>query len=280
MVQCMKCVEPKSYGHRSAAVCVCLFILAACVPATRTAPPSGTSPAQIRQEPRSTQSLPPTQRPYEINGIRYYPIPSAIGFAQDGIASWYGQKFHGRTTSNGEIYDMYAMTAAHKTLPLGTHVKVTSKKNGKSIIVRVNDRGPFIQDRIIDLSYTAARSLEMVGPGTVPVRVEAIQVAQEHTVKGITTWEAEAIPDFRHGSFTVQVGAFQTLDNAHKKAEIIRQEFDTVRVQHARLSQNGYYRVQVGQFTDLIEAHLVASQIRDKGGRDVMVVALDNENGG
>jgi len=275
----MKHAVQDYYGYGLLAVCVCFFILTACVPAARTTTPSSPSYAHTKQEPCREEPLPPSQRPYEINGIRYYPIPSAIGFAQDGIASWYGQKFHGRPTSSGELYDMYAMTAAHKTLPLGTHVKVTSKKNGKSIIVRVNDRGPFIQDRIIDLSYTAARSLEMVGPGTVPVRVEAIQVAQEHTVEGMTTWEAEAIPDFRRGSFTVQVGAFQTLDNAHKKAEIIRQEFDTVRVHHSRLSQNGYYRVQVGQFTDLIEAHLVASQLRDKGGRDVMVVALDNENG-
>ncbi len=117
------------------------------------------------KKPPSPGTLPPgtppplgTQRPYQINGVWYYPIPSAEGFREEGYASWYGRDFHGRATACGEPFDMYAMTAAHKILPIGTHVKVTDKRTGRSIIVRINDRGPFVAGRIIDLSYEAARA--------------------------------------------------------------------------------------------------------------------------
>jgi rare lipoprotein A len=125
-------------------------------------------------------SAPPPQvspghpKPYKVHGNWYQPLPSATDFREVGLASWYGKKFHGRRTSNGEIYNMYAMTAAHKTLPLNTWVRVTRRDTGKSIVVRVNDRGPFVTGRIIDLSYTGAKKLGMVGPGTARVIVTAL----------------------------------------------------------------------------------------------------------
>ena len=114
---------------------------------------------------------PATQRPYTIKGKQYVPLASASGYVEKGRASWYGKKFHGRKTSNGETYNMYAMTAAHKTLPMNTWVRVENLENGKQIKVRVNDRGPFVSGRIIDLSYTGAKQIGMVGPGTARVRV-------------------------------------------------------------------------------------------------------------
>ena len=113
-------------------------------------------------------------RPYKIQGKWYHPIPDARGFTQTGIASWYGKDFHGKKTANGEIYNMHAMTAAHKTLPLGTWVRVYNLTNGKSCDVRVNDRGPFVRGRIIDLSYSAAKEIGLVGPGTAKVRIKAM----------------------------------------------------------------------------------------------------------
>jgi len=116
----------------------------------------------------------PTMKPYEIRGIKYYPTVVSIGDEFSGNASWYGPDFHGKSTSNGETYNMYDMTAAHKTLPMNTIVKVTNKRNGLNTVVRINDRGPFVDTRIIDLSNTAARKIGMLNDGTAPVTVEVL----------------------------------------------------------------------------------------------------------
>ena len=143
-------------------------------------------------------------KPYTIRGKTYYPLTSGDGFVEEGVASWYGSDFHGKTTANGERYDMYAMTAAHKILPFNTQVKVTNLANGKSIVVRVNDRGPFVADRIIDLTHTGATRIGMIGPGTAKVRVETVG----------------AVPAIKNGdimgNFYVQVGAFSRKDNAER----------------------------------------------------------------
>ena len=143
-------------------------------------------------------------KPYTIRGKTYYPLTSGDGFVEEGIASWYGSDFHGKTTANGERYDMYSMTAAHKILPFNTQVKVTNLQNGKSIVVRVNDRGPFVADRIIDLTHTGATKIGMMGPGTARVRVETVG----------------AVPAIKNGdimgNFYVQVGAFSRKDNAER----------------------------------------------------------------
>jgi len=117
----------------------------------------------------------PARGCYTINGKTYHPVKKvAVGHSQDGIASWYGPGFHGRKTASGEVYDMYALTAAHSTLPLNTIVRVTNLKNKKDVVVRINDRGPFVGDRVLDLSLAAARTLGVVGPGTAPVRVAVV----------------------------------------------------------------------------------------------------------
>lgn len=152
----------------------------------------------------------PGTSPYTIRGKTYYPLKSAHGFIEEGIASWYGPGFHGKTTANGERYNQFAMTAAHKILPLGTTVRVTHLKNGKSIIARINDRGPFVDDRVIDLSRAAATRLDMMGTGTARVRIQSIGDVPNTTPDG----------DIK-GDFYIQVGAFANKENAQKLAGIL-----------------------------------------------------------
>jgi len=143
---------------------------------------------------------------YEVFGQRYYPMASAIGFTQKGLASWYGPKFHGNKTSIGETFDMYKMTAAHKTLPLPSKVLVTNLENGKQIVVRVNDRGPFVKDRIIDLSFAAAKALEFDKKGTELVAVEVLASA--------VTQDGKTASLLFPGKIVYQLGAFRVKENA------------------------------------------------------------------
>ena len=151
-----------------------------------------------------------SQRPYTVNGHTYEPLQTHVGFAQTGIASWYGKDFHGKTTSNGERYDMHAMTAAHKTLPLGVFVKVQNRENGREAVVRVNDRGPFVRGRIIDLSYAAAKQLGIDLAGTGSVRVEALGYRADG--KG----GYKSPESYDSGNYTVQIGSFKEYSNAKR----------------------------------------------------------------
>lgn len=162
----------------------CSLLLTACSSPKRSGGyykddgPGRSVPANIQAipdaVPRIETHAPANMRPYKVFGKRYVPIAAEKPFRQKGLASWYGRKFHGNKTANGETYDMYAMTAAHPTLPLPSYARVTHARTGKSIIVRINDRGPFHASRIIDLSYVAAAKLDLIAPGSGPVIVEAI----------------------------------------------------------------------------------------------------------
>ena len=149
----------------------------------------------------------PTQKPYVVNGKLYVPKKVPIGWTQRGIASWYGPNFHGKYTSNGEIYNMYAYTAAHKTLPMNTIVKVTNLNNGKSVIVRINDRGPFVRGRIIDLSYAAGKKIGLDVTGTAPVELKVIGFKGKNYVLGYK---------IQVGAFLRKIGAIKTA-NKYKK---------------------------------------------------------------
>ena len=157
--------------------------------------------------------------PYVVLGKRYTVLPDSAGFHQRGNASWYGTKFHGRRTSNGEIYNMYAMTAAHKTLPIPSYVKVTNLNNKRSVIVRVNDRGPFHSNRIIDLSYAAARKLGYAKAGVAPVIVEDVTprtdpIPKDNGIDSIReAWSPNRTPTY------LQVGAFRERDTAERLRE-------------------------------------------------------------
>jgi rare lipoprotein A len=208
------------------------------------------------------------QKPYIVNGQRYDPIRNHAGFVEEGKASWYGKKFHGRKTSNGEIYDMYAMTAAHKTLPMGVYVRVTNKQTGQKAVVRINDRGPFVAGRIIDLSYSAARQVGVVGPGTAPVRIEALGFRADGTDNGPVTYTQPKSYDI--GSFAVQVGAFSVRGNAERLADEMRAKYGFARINEGWVNGKRFYRVWVGNFPSLEMAENI--KVKFDGG---FVVALE-----
>ena len=154
-------------------------------------------------------------RPYTVHGKRYYPTVVRTGETFRGRASWYGPKFHGRLTSNGETYNMYDMTAAHKTLPMNTIVRVTNEENGKSTVVRINDRGPFVESRIIDLSKKAASNIGMIGTGTAPVRLEILGFADEGATRIADIKTLQQGPKEKvMAAFAVQIGSFRRYEGA------------------------------------------------------------------
>lgn len=182
------------------------------------------------------------------------PIDPEIGYIEEGIASWYGPGFHGKLTASGERYDMYQMTAAHKRLPLGTIVKVRSLATGRSVTVKINDRGPFIRGRIIDLSYAAARSLRMIGKGTERVRLKVVRKTHSH------------------GPFWVQVSAFDDLKEARALRSELQDDFAQVRVVPVKLSTGKWYRVQVGEFPTERRARAAAKRLKANLGVSPLVI--------
>ncbi len=214
------------------------------------------------------QQLKGHQKPYIVNGKRYEPLRDHNGFVQEGNASWYGKKFHGRKTSNGETYNMYAMTAAHKTLPMGVYVKVTNKTTGQQTIVRVNDRGPFIAGRIIDLSYSAAKEAGVVEHGTAPVIIEALGYKADGSSSTRVTYTQPKSYDI--GSFAVQVGAFTVKANADRLAAEMRSKYGSARVSEGWVDGKRYYRVWVGNFPSLDVAE--TTKLKFNGG---FVIAIE-----
>lgn len=160
------------------------------------------------------QSNQATMRPYKINGKTYYPTQVRVGQKERGYASWYGPKFHGKSTSNGERYDMHALTAAHKTFPMNTMVKVTNLENKKSIIVRINDRGPFVSGRIIDLSKESAKRIDLLRKGTAKVEIEVVGFGKKV--------DKSSPQIYTGGLFMVQIGAFRK----YSGAKIYKNSFD------------------------------------------------------
>jgi rare lipoprotein A len=216
-----------------------------------------------RQEPLSRYGNPES---YVVYGKRYYTLPSSKGYSEHGRASWYGTKFHGKRTSSGEPYDLYGMTAAHKTLPLPTYVRVTNLQNGRSVIVKVNDRGPFHDDRIIDLSYTAATKLGILGHGTGNVRVEAIDTGAD-TAQQLAV-ATPAVPTATTPVQTVylQVGAFSSQLNAERlRNEILEQQIAEVRIVETSGTAGTFYKVQVGPLSDTSEADRVVRKLKPLG---------------
>jgi rare lipoprotein A len=211
-------------------------------------------------------------KPYTIAGVMYYPLADAYGYEETGVASWYGKDFHGKPTASGEIYDMNGVTAAHKTLPLGTMVEVTRLDNGSKVVTRVNDRGPFVADRIIDLSYGTARKLDIVGAGKARVRVVAL--AEGKPGDGGAPVPSKPLPDFAHGVFYVQTGAFAETANAQRVQESLTTSNHKVRLQpHTAPDGTQLTRVQVGPFGDMDSAKATLATLRDKGYAGSFIVA-------
>ncbi len=218
-----------------------------------TAPraPRPVSPEPGRRVPSTLPSQPSAtsgERTYRVMGQTYRVMGSSKGFVQRGIASWYGTKFHGRKTASGEIYDMEKFTAAHRTLPLGTYVKVKrTDGKGESVVVKVNDRGPFVDNRVIDLSRAAARQLDMLSEGVAPVVVTALG---EEILRGKPD-EITLRPrfDYNKGAFSVQVGAFTIKENAQRLVRRMKDEHGTADLSLFERGDMNFFRVRVGKFT-------------------------------
>jgi rare lipoprotein A len=275
---------------------ISLFALSACGSnkVRGDGPPSGSSripdmrgEVTPRPEKRSRYGNGPV---YEVLGKRYTVMPSSSGYQERGVASWYGKKFHGNLTSNREPYDMYAMTAAHKTLPLPTYVRVRNLRNDKSIIVRVNDRGPFVHNRIIDLSYAAAIKLDMIKDGTSLVEVTAISfdppagdrpvrqpaggasgpIAAEAAPTGAETASAEST---NHPIY-VQVGAFGDRSNAKRRLGAlslagIKDAF----IHEERSADRVLYRVRIGPVADVVQYDVLVEELEGIGITDPYLIS-------
>ncbi len=194
--------------------------------------------------------------PYTVFGVTYEVLEDHRGYREEGIASWYGSKFDGYETSNGEIYDLYQPTAAHKTLPIPSYARVTNLANGKSVVVRVNDRGPFHQDRLIDLSYAAAVKLGYMQHGTAKVRVEVIEVA------GVDDRRQVPLGSYRF----LQLGAFGSLASAERmQSELTSLLPAPVKVSEVQSGSNVLYRVRVGPLDDAQKMEQLRRTLQDNG---------------
>lgn len=236
--------------------------------------------------PRLDPIYPPSLRPYTVMGQRFVPMTSLHPYRERGHASWYGRKFHGRLTAIGEVYDMYEMTAAHPTLPLPSYVRVTNVANGRSVIVRVNDRGPFLRGRLIDLSYAAAHRLGYINAGSAEVDVElltpeviaALNRERRDGARAVVAGASSAaaaplevtrVPTTQSGEAAayLQLGAFETPANAARMMMRVREQFDLLVEQMHVLDDNGRYRLQIGPFDSIAEA-------RSTAGRMVMLLEV------
>jgi rare lipoprotein A len=248
-----------------------------------------------RAEPRGTRGNPPF---YEVFGKRYHVMPSSAGWVERGTASWYGPGFHAAATSLGEPYDMYAMTAAHKTLPIPCYAEVTNLRNGRKVIVRINDRGPFVGDRIVDLSYTAAAKLDMLQAGTAPVELRVLTPGREASGSAVppVAPAAPAPPVFptdsnmpppaapavtvvnapaarAPGVMFIQAGVFSDHENARRRVELLLSSgVELASLDDLPRNDSTLHRVRDGPFTSIEEFDLNMKRLRDLGITDARLL--------
>jgi len=284
---------------RRAVLAACVLFLAACgtsPPKTSSPSPAPISskyysndgpgespPANLEYIPDATPRLEPlhrfANRPYTVLGQDFVPATSLRPYRERGVASWYGRKFHGQKTAIGETYDMYAMTAAHPTLPLPSYAKVTNVTTGKSVVVRVNDRGPFLHGRIVDLSYAAAHRVGIASPGSGTVEVESIIPGEAPILMAAAPLPPVTRPEppppapvptpatpTTAGGYAVQLGAFQNYANAQTFLSHVQGQLADARVEPKVRELNGLYRVYVGPYPDRDEARRVADRITSAFG--------------
>lgn len=284
-------MHDRAWASRAAALTVAALLLAGCAggppPRPATDGPETSPPLELDRVPDAVPQVEPLRvggpnRPYQVFGVAYVPITSDRPFKERGLASWYGRKFHGQPTASGEIYNMYAMTAAHPTLPIPSYVRVRNPSNGREVIVRVNDRGPFHKGRIIDLSYTAALKLGLLrGLGIVEIErlthdeiragswrrdreaaAPAIEVAREP--------ERAATPGAQ--GFWVQLGAFRQPDGAVELQRRVAREQQALAPLLAIFEERAMHRVQAGPFASREQALDVAERVRGELGLRPVIV--------
>lgn len=215
--------------------------------------------------PRVESLRPANMQPYVALGKNFKPMTELRPYKERGTASWYGRRYHGNNTASGEVYDMYAMTAAHPTLPLPSYVRVTNLENGKSVIVRLNDRGPFLSNRLIDLSYTAAYKLGMLAGGSGRVEVESILPGDGDTVRLAVSKPSTSLPiadsNTEMNMVYLQLGAFGSSDNAHNFLTQVRKKLPWLNDTVGITQNNGLYKIHAGPYPDQVVAQLAANTI-------------------
>jgi len=265
-----------------------LLVVLATGCATKKVPESETSgPARL---PNGAGGIHKTGNPYNIGGRWYEPMPFENGYDETGVASWYGRDFDGKPTANGETYDMHALSAAHKTLPLPTLVRVTNLENGRSVIVRVNDRGPFVKERLIDLSYAAAKELQFDRNGTAHVRVQSLQLPppskQETLAMGKKLIAADhpnsvhvSSPDLltapataASGKIFIQLGAFSSKGNAIRLEQQLKSSFTAIHTVAIQLGNKTLYRVRIGPYEDMVNIERTVLSLQNHGFDKPVVV--------
>lgn len=241
------------------------IILSACFfesqdgPPTRQVDVTKIPNAVPKIEPKSIYGNPVS---YEVNGQRYYVLPGSKGYHATGIASWYGTKFDGQLTSDRETYDMFKMTAAHKTLPLPTYAKVTNLENGRQIIVKINDRGPFENNRLIDLSYVAAKKLGILAKGTGLVEVDAIDPHQTQYIP----FQNRSIKPNANPQIYLQVGAYSNQQNAEHMRQRLQNDLAlAANIYEGYYQNHPIYRVKIGPLTNITEADRVTTRLESIG---------------
>ncbi|SFM05268.1 septal ring lytic transglycosylase RlpA family protein [Nitrosomonas communis] len=229
--------------------------------------PPDNPPANLEAIPDAIPRLEPLRsanmRPYDALGQTFTPMTSLTPYTKQGIASWYGRRYHGKQTASGEVYDMFAMTAAHPTLPIPSYARVTNLKNGKSVVVRINDRGPFLANRVIDLSYTAAYKLDVLAKGSAQVKVETIipgvaSSPQSEKVASISP------PGTQNPQIYLQLGAFGSASNAHNFLSQIRSELPSLTHQTDITNEDGLYKIRTGPYSNELSAKKSADEIAQR----------------
>jgi len=221
-----------------------------------------------RAEPFSKYGNPDS---YLVGYQRYYVLSNNAGYVERGVASWYGTKFHGKRTSSGEPYDMYAMTAAHKTLPLPTYARVTNLRNGRAVVVKINDRGPFKDNRLIDLSYAAAVKLGITAEGTGLVEVRALDPRNPEAVRA--PGPVAAAPPVGNPNLYLQIGAFSSAENAERlRTRLGTVAHGNVRVVRAEIDRRTVYRVRIGPMAGVDEADRMSRELALLGLEDSRIV--------
>jgi len=245
--------------------------------------PGANPPANLAEIPDAVPRAEPLQRgpnrPYVVFGKAYEPMASLQPFRQRGMASWYGRRFHGQKTSSGEPYDMYGMTAAHPTLPIPSYARVTNLANGRSVVVRINDRGPFHSDRIIDLSYTAAYKLGYAAAGSAQVEVDSVlpggtqvAAAPPPPVEAPKPLPVAASSPPGAGSVYLQLGAFSSRENAEDLRSRIARQFSWLADAVQVLSVGNLWRLHVGPYASSDAARAVAARIESELSLKPLVV--------
>lgn len=237
---------------RNLGLCVALLAIFALVGCTSRVHSTPATPSSYK----TPSNYDPKTRPYKVMGKTYYPLQTAQGYDEVGLASWYGEDFHGKKTANGYIYNMYGVSAAHKTLPLGTEVRVTNLENGKKVNLVINDRGPFVRGRIIDLSYGAAKALGTVDKGVVRVRIQAIGTGPPVPV---STQQVTAPVKMFH----VRVGAFAVKDNAMRVyRQLVESGYAGATISVIFRNGQRLHVVQAGSFTNRDNAEAVLRNLK------------------